>query len=50
MVDKYQGKFAANLVPQMAPSVRRVLYFLNSRVIVHFLEKLTGIAGQYSFV
>jgi Rps23 Pro-64 3,4-dihydroxylase Tpa1-like proline 4-hydroxylase len=45
MVDKDQKKFAANVVSQMAPSVRRVLYFLNSREIVNFLEKLTGIEG-----
>ena len=45
MVDKDQKKFAANAVAQMAPSVRRVLYFMNSREIVNFLEKLTGIEG-----
>ena len=45
MVDKDQKKFAANVVSQMSPSVRRVLYFLNSREIVNFLEKLTGIEG-----
>ena len=45
MVDKDQKKFAANVVSKMAPSVRRVLYFLNSREIVNFLEKLTGIEG-----
>jgi Rps23 Pro-64 3,4-dihydroxylase Tpa1-like proline 4-hydroxylase len=45
MVDKDQKKFAANAVSKMAPSVRRVLYFLNSREIVNFLEKLTGIEG-----
>jgi hypothetical protein len=43
MVDKDQKKFAANAVSKMAPSVRRVLYFLNSREIVNFLEKLSGI-------
>lgn len=45
MADKDQKKFAANVVSKMAPSVRRVLYFLNSREIVNFLEKLTGIEG-----
>jgi len=45
MVDKDQKKFASNVVSKMAPSVRRVLYFLNSREIVNFLEKLTGIEG-----
>jgi len=37
MIDKDQKKFAANVVSKMAPSVRRVLYFLNSREIVNFL-------------
>jgi Rps23 Pro-64 3,4-dihydroxylase Tpa1-like proline 4-hydroxylase len=45
MVDKDQKKFAANVVSQMAPSVRRVLYFMNSREIINFLEQLTGIEG-----
>jgi Rps23 Pro-64 3,4-dihydroxylase Tpa1-like proline 4-hydroxylase len=45
MVDKDQRKFAANEPSKMAASVRRVLYFLNSREIVNFLEKLTGIEG-----
>jgi Rps23 Pro-64 3,4-dihydroxylase Tpa1-like proline 4-hydroxylase len=45
MIDKDQKKFAANVVSKMAPSVRQVLYFLNSREIVNFLEKLTGIEG-----
>jgi Rps23 Pro-64 3,4-dihydroxylase Tpa1-like proline 4-hydroxylase len=45
MVDKDQRKFAANEVSKLAPSVRKVLYFLNSREIVNFLEKLTGIEG-----
>jgi Rps23 Pro-64 3,4-dihydroxylase Tpa1-like proline 4-hydroxylase len=45
MIDKDQKKFAANVPARMAPSVRRVLYFLNSREIVNFLEKLTGIEG-----
>src|SRR5271155_4790635 len=45
MVDGDQKKFATNEPSRMAPSVRRVLYFLNSREIVNFLEKLTGIEG-----
>jgi Rps23 Pro-64 3,4-dihydroxylase Tpa1-like proline 4-hydroxylase len=45
MVDKDQKKFAANVPARMPPSIRRVLYFLNSREIVNFLEKLTGIEG-----
>ena len=45
MVDKDQKKFATNVPSKLAPSIRRVLYFLNSRDIVNFLEKLTGIEG-----
>jgi Rps23 Pro-64 3,4-dihydroxylase Tpa1-like proline 4-hydroxylase len=45
MVDKDQMKYAANIPSQLAPSIRQVLYFLNSREIVNFLEKLTGIDG-----
>lgn len=45
MVDKDQKKFSSNIVSKMAPSVRRALYFLNSREVVNFLEKLTGIEG-----
>jgi Rps23 Pro-64 3,4-dihydroxylase Tpa1-like proline 4-hydroxylase len=45
MIDKDQKKFAVNAVSKMAPSIRRVLYFFNSREIVNFLEKLTGIDG-----
>ncbi len=43
--DKDQRKFGANVPSKMAPSVRRVLFFLNSREIVNFLETLTGIEG-----
>lgn len=43
MVDADQRKFVTNVPSKMAPSVRRVLYFVNSREIVNFLEKLTGI-------
>src|ERR1700734_1008120 len=42
MVDKDQRKFAANAPSRLPPSVRRVLYFLNSRQIVNFPEELTG--------
>lgn len=48
MVDKDQKKFAANEPSKMAASVRQVLYFLNSREIINFLEKLTGIPGLVS--
>jgi Rps23 Pro-64 3,4-dihydroxylase Tpa1-like proline 4-hydroxylase len=45
MVDKDQKKFATNEPSRLPASVRRVLYFLNGRDIVNFLEKLTGIDG-----
>ena len=45
MVDKDKKKFSSNIVSKMAPSHRRALYFLNSREVVNFLEKLTGIEG-----
>jgi Rps23 Pro-64 3,4-dihydroxylase Tpa1-like proline 4-hydroxylase len=45
MIDKDQKKFATNEPAKLAASVRRVLFFLNSREIVNFLEKLTGIEG-----
>jgi hypothetical protein len=44
--DKGQRKFAAHIESKMTPSVRRVLYFQNSREIVNFLEKLTGVKGM----
>ena len=45
MVDKDQKKFAFNVTSNLAPSVRQVLHFLNSKDVINFLEKLTGIAG-----
>jgi Rps23 Pro-64 3,4-dihydroxylase Tpa1-like proline 4-hydroxylase len=38
-----QRKLAFNTVDQLPPSVRDVLYFLNSRPMLNFLEILTGI-------
>jgi Rps23 Pro-64 3,4-dihydroxylase Tpa1-like proline 4-hydroxylase len=45
MVDKDQKKFACNVPSQLAPSIRRVIHFLNSREVINFLEALTGIKG-----
>jgi Rps23 Pro-64 3,4-dihydroxylase Tpa1-like proline 4-hydroxylase len=45
MVDKDQKKFATNVPSRLAPSIRQVLHFLNSREIINFLEVLTGIQG-----
>jgi Rps23 Pro-64 3,4-dihydroxylase Tpa1-like proline 4-hydroxylase len=45
MVDKDQKKFAANRTELLGPATRRVLHFLNSRDIINFLERLTGISG-----
>lgn len=45
MIDKDQKKFAFNATSKLAPSVRQVLHFLNSKEIINFLEKLTGIQG-----
>lgn len=45
MVDKDQKKFAANRTEQLGPATRQVLHFLNSREIINFLERLTGISG-----
>jgi Rps23 Pro-64 3,4-dihydroxylase Tpa1-like proline 4-hydroxylase len=45
MVDKDQKKFATNITARLAPSIRQVLFFLNSREIINFLERLTGIEG-----
>ncbi len=45
MIDKDQKKFAYNVTAKLPPSVRQILYFLNSREIINFLEKLTGIDG-----
>jgi hypothetical protein len=43
-VDRDQKKIAANVVSKMAPSVRRVLYFLNSREIVNFLGRVAALS------
>jgi Rps23 Pro-64 3,4-dihydroxylase Tpa1-like proline 4-hydroxylase len=45
MIDKDQKKFACNVTSKLAPSVRQVLHFLNSKEVINFLEKLTGIQG-----
>jgi Rps23 Pro-64 3,4-dihydroxylase Tpa1-like proline 4-hydroxylase len=45
MVDQDQRKFATNITSMLPPNVRHMLYFLNSREIINFLEKLTGIQG-----
>ena len=45
MVDKDQKKFATNITAKLPPSIRQVLFFLNSREIINFLERLTGIEG-----
>lgn len=45
MIDKDQKKFATNIPSKLPRSIRQVLYFLNSREIVNFLEALTGIEG-----
>ena len=45
MIDKDQKKFAFNDTSKLAPSVRQVLHFLNSREVINFLERLTGIEG-----
>jgi hypothetical protein len=43
-----QRKLAFNFVDELPPSVRNVLYFLNSRPMLNFLEILTGIKGVVS--
>jgi hypothetical protein len=43
-----QRKLAFNTVDKLPPSVRDVLYFLNSRPMLNFLEILTGIKGVIS--
>jgi Rps23 Pro-64 3,4-dihydroxylase Tpa1-like proline 4-hydroxylase len=40
-----QRKLAYNDVEKLPPSLRNVLYFLNSRPMLNFLEILTGIKG-----
>jgi Rps23 Pro-64 3,4-dihydroxylase Tpa1-like proline 4-hydroxylase len=43
--DKNQAKLAFDVVDKLPGSIREVLYFLNSRPMVEFLQNLTGIAG-----
>ena len=43
--DKNQAKLAFDVVEKLPRSVRDVLYFLNSRPMLEFLEALTGITG-----
>ena len=45
MLDKDQKKYAFNQTEQLGPATRKVLHFLNSREIINFLERLTGISG-----
>jgi hypothetical protein len=40
-----EKKLSFDLVHRMPPSIREVLFFLNSPVILEFLERLTGIQG-----
>jgi Rps23 Pro-64 3,4-dihydroxylase Tpa1-like proline 4-hydroxylase len=40
-----EKKLAFDVVEKLPPSVRDVLYFLNSRPMIQFLEALTGIQG-----
>lgn len=41
-----ERKLAFDVVEKLPPSVRDVLYFLNSRPMIEFLEVLTGISGM----
>jgi hypothetical protein len=43
-----QRKLAFDSVEKLAPSARNILYFLNSRPMLKFLEALTGIKGLVS--
>jgi len=43
--DHDQSKLAFDVVEKLPGSIREVLFFLNSRPMVEFLEVLTGIAG-----
>ena len=43
-----QRKLAYNAIEKMSPSVRNVLYFLNSSPMLYFLESLTGIKDMIS--
>jgi hypothetical protein len=40
-----ERKLAFDVVEKLPPNVREVLFFLNSRPMIHFLEILTGIEG-----
>jgi Rps23 Pro-64 3,4-dihydroxylase Tpa1-like proline 4-hydroxylase len=46
--DKDQAKLAFDVVENLPSSIREVLYFLNSRPMLQFLETLTGIKGIIS--
>jgi Rps23 Pro-64 3,4-dihydroxylase Tpa1-like proline 4-hydroxylase len=46
--DKDQAKLAFDVVEKLPTTIRDVLYFLNSRPMLEFLEKLTGIGGLIS--
>lgn len=43
-----ERKLAFDVVEKLPPSIRTVLYFLNSRPMLNFLEILTGIQGVIS--
>lgn len=43
--DKNQAKLAFDQVEKLPGSIRDILFFLNSRPMVQFLENLTGITG-----
>jgi Rps23 Pro-64 3,4-dihydroxylase Tpa1-like proline 4-hydroxylase len=43
--DPNQKKLAFDIVERLPPSCREILYFLNSRPMLQFLETLTGIKG-----
>lgn len=43
--DPHERKLAFDAVEYLPPSVRNVLFFLNSRPVIKFLEVLTGISG-----
>jgi Rps23 Pro-64 3,4-dihydroxylase Tpa1-like proline 4-hydroxylase len=43
--DKDQAKLAFDVAEKLPDSIRDILYFLNSRPMVEFLEVLTGISG-----
>jgi hypothetical protein len=43
--DAHQKKLASNAVDRMDPVIRDLLHFLNSSIVIQFLERLTGIPG-----